>query len=88
MKKPSLSFGTEERSLVSMIVHNAGVYNAIVAAGLLATVWAGEAAKSIQIVLLIGGIVAGVFGAFTLSKVVLIQGLLGAIALLLVFTSR
>lgn len=87
-KKPGLGFGEEELRLASRIVNNAGVYNTIVAAGLMATVWAGAAAKSTQIVLLLGGIVAGVFGAFTLSKGVWIQALLGATALLIVSLSN
>lgn len=86
-KKPNLSFGADELRLVAMIVHNAGVYNAIVAAGLLATLWVGPVAQSIQIVWLIGGIVAGVFGAFTLSKVVLLQAVLGIAALMILLTA-
>lgn len=83
-KKPDLHYGGKELEFTSMIVHNAGVYNAIVAAGLLASAWAGPAAQPVQMALLLGGVVAGVFGFFTLSKATLIQAILGGIALVVV----
>lgn len=74
-------------NLVAMIVHNAGIYNGIVAAALFATALAGPGAYPIQLVLLMGGIVAGLFGSFTLSKATLVQAILGAIALAIVVST-
>ena len=67
--------------LLAMVVHNAGIYNGIVGAGLFATLYAGEASYPAQVTLLAGGIVAGIFGFFTLSKATILQAVLGAVAL-------
>lgn len=75
-----LALSENDRHLVATIVHNAGVYNGIVAAGLFATLWAGPAAYVVQMTLLAGGIVAGLFGAATLSKATILQAAAGAIA--------
>lgn len=64
-----------------MVVHNAGIYNGIVAAGLFATLAVGPPAFPIQVTLLAGGIVAGLFGAWTLSRITGLQALAGVIAL-------
>jgi uncharacterized membrane protein len=77
-------FSATGTNLVAMIVHNAGIYNGIVAAALFATALAGPEVYPIQVVLLAGGIVAGLFGCFTLSKATLVQAILGAIALAIV----
>src|SRR5882672_3225360 len=62
-KKRGLDFAKNDTThLLAMVVHNAGIYNGIVAAGLFAALCAGPAALHIQIALLAGGIVAGVFG--------------------------
>jgi uncharacterized membrane protein len=75
-----------ERKLMAIVVHNAGVYNGIVGAGLFATLWCGAAAQPVQVTLLAGGIVAGLVGAFTLSKATIVQAIAGATALGLVLT--
>jgi putative membrane protein len=76
-----LDLGTNENYFVSAVVHNAGIYNGIVASGLFAAFWLGPSAFLIQVALLTGGIVAGVFGAATLTPRTIVQALLGAIAL-------
>ena len=67
-----------------MIVHNAGVYNGIVAAGLFATLWAGSGAEVVQVTLLAGGIVAGLVGSVTLSSKTVLQAVAGIIAICVV----
>ena len=79
-----LDLSANDQHLVAMIVHNAGVYNGIVAAGLFAAAWVGPSAYCIQVALLAGGIVAGLFGAATLSKATILQAIFGAIALVVV----
>ena len=79
-----LDLSTNDRHFAAMIVHNAGVYNGIVAAGLLSAAWVGSSAYCIQVTLLAGGIVAGLFGFATLSKATIVQAIFGAIALAVV----
>lgn len=76
------------KSALPMVVHNAGIYNGIVAAGLFATLMVGRPAFPIQVVLLLGGIIAGVFGAWTLSPLTIAQAVIGSIALGIVLLSR
>jgi Protein of unknown function (DUF1304) len=83
-----LSLGPNEKNLVSAIVHNAGIYNGIAAAGLFAAFCWGPNAFLVQVALLIGGIVAGVFGAATLTRGTILQAILGAIALVIVVWLR
>src|SRR5438045_9526654 len=59
-------FSKEQQSLVATIVHNAGIYNGILAGGLFWAAFAGAAAPDVARVLLIGATVAGVFGTITL----------------------
>jgi len=79
---------SKEYCFLTSVVHNAGVYNGIVAAGLFATLWAGPSALPVQVALLSGGIVAGVFGAATLAPATIVQAVLGAIALFIVARYR
>lgn len=74
--------------LLAMVVHNAGIYNGIVAVGLFVALCAGPAAFHIQIALLAGGIVAGVFGGLTLTPGTFGQAVFGAIALWVVVCIR
>jgi putative membrane protein len=76
------------KAALPMVVHNAGIYNGIVAAGLFATLAVGEPAFPIQVTLLAGGIVAGLFGAWTLSRITGVQAILGLIALGFVLFDR
>lgn len=77
----ALDLSDNDRHLAAMIVHNAGIYNGIVAAGLFASLWSGPATHVVQINLLAGGIVAGLVGAATLSKATILQAVAGAVAL-------
>jgi hypothetical protein len=77
-----------QQSLVSTIVHNAGIYNAILAGGLF---WAAAAAdplndatRAVALVLLAGATLAGVFGTATLkSPVTAVQAIVGGVGLML-----
>jgi uncharacterized membrane protein len=72
-------------ALVATIVHNAGIYNAILAGGLFWAAFAGDAARDVARVLLIGAAVAGIFGTATLkSPFTALQALLGIIGLALI----
>ena len=69
-----------QRALVATIVHNAGIYNAILAGGLFWAAWTGDPARDVARVLLVGAVVAGVFGTATLkSRLTALQALLGAV---------
>jgi uncharacterized membrane protein len=83
-----LDLSAADTHFVAMVVHNAGIYNGIVAAGLFVSAFAGPAAFSIQIALLAGGVVAGLFGAKTLTVITAGQAILCAIALVIVICYR
>jgi putative membrane protein len=73
--------------LVAAIVQNAGIYNGIIAGGLLWSLFTADrsAAASVAQVLLVGAGVAGVFGTLTLkSPLPAIQGIAGIVGALLV----
>jgi putative membrane protein len=80
------SFTPDQQHFVRGIVQNAGIYNGIVAGGLIYAAYAGTPAADVARVLLIGAAVAGVFGALTLKKPYLpaLQALVGAIGAILV----
>jgi uncharacterized membrane protein len=80
-----LNLSHNDTDFVSMAVHNAGIYNGIVAAGLFSAAYVGSPAFHVQVTLLVGGIVAGLFGAKTLSKLVIGQAIAGVIALAIVW---
>jgi hypothetical protein len=77
-----------QQAVVSTIVHNAGIYNAILAGGLF---WVATVAgpltsgnRAVAVVLLAGAALAGVFGTLTLrSPVTAAQALVGIAGLLL-----
>jgi Protein of unknown function (DUF1304) len=79
-----LDLSHADRHFASMVVHNAGIYNGIVAAGLFAAAYIGPSAFQVQVALLTGGIVAGLFGFATLTRTTILQAVLGAIALVIV----
>jgi uncharacterized membrane protein len=83
-----LDLSINDTQLVASIVHNAGIYNGIVGAGLIATASIGPAAFRAQLTLLAGGVVAGLFGAKTLSVATIGQAFLGAIALIVLVFFR
>ncbi|MEM9155462.1 MAG: DUF1304 family protein [Cyanobacteria bacterium P01_F01_bin.33] len=74
-----------QQTLVATIVHNAGIYNAIVAGGLFWAAFRGDMAVDVARVLLIGATVAGVFGTATLkSPLTAVQAIVGIIGLFIV----
>jgi hypothetical protein len=75
-----LDLSPNDSHFVSMVVHNAGIYNGIVAVALFASCL-GRSALPVQVALLAGGIVAGLFGVATLTSATIVQAVLGAIAL-------
>lgn len=78
-------FAARQR-LTATAVHNAGIYNGIVAGGLLWAALAGTSAIDVAWVMLIGATVAGVFGTVTLkSGVTAAQALVGIVGLVLVW---
>ena len=71
-----------QQGLVATIVHNAGIYNAILAGGLIWAALPEEPIRDVARVLLMGAAVAGVFGTATLkSWFTALQALLGIIGL-------
>jgi uncharacterized membrane protein len=77
-------FTATQRKLVATIVHNAAIYNGIVAGGLLWAAFGGSSATGVARVMLMGAAVAGVFGTATLkSPVTAVQALVGIIGLFL-----
>ena len=68
---------------------NQGLYNGFLAAGLIWSLFLGANGYEVKIFFLLCVIVAGIFGAFTVSRRILwIQALPGVIALVFVLLSR
>ena len=73
-------FAAASRSLAA----NQGLYNGFLAAGIVWGLWFGDAGRGVTLFFLACVVVAGVFGAATVSrKILLVQALPGAIALVL-----
>jgi putative membrane protein len=84
-----LGYSLEEALKVAPIVANAGLYNGFLAAGLIWGLMSGKNGDAIKIFFLACVIIAGIFGAVTLTWTpLLIQTAPGAIALFLVWISR
>jgi putative membrane protein len=84
-----LGFTLEEAIKVAPIVANAGLYNGFLAAGLILGLVSGKTGDAIKIFFLACVIIAGIFGAATLTWTpLLIQTAPGAIALFLVWISK
>ncbi len=85
-----LGFITLEAALkVAPIVANAGLYNGFLTAGLIWGLMSGKTDDAIKIFFLACVIIAGIFGAVTLTWTpLLIQTAPGAIALFLVWISK
>ncbi len=78
-------FATATKALAA----NQGLYNGFLAAGLLWGLWLGEAGYAIKMFFLICVIVAGVFGAMTVSrKIFFIQAVPAMAAALLLLVLR
>jgi putative membrane protein len=85
------TFGlTQEFAAASKsLAMNQGLYNGFLAAGLIWGLSLGMAGKSVEVFFLCCVIVAGVFGGFTASrKILAVQALPGAIALILVWLAN
>jgi putative membrane protein len=68
---------------------NQGLYNGFLAAGLIWSLFLGANSYEVKIFFLLCVIIAGIFGAFTVSRRILwIQALPGLIALVFVLLSR
>ena len=73
-------FTPQQQELVATIVRNAGLYNGIVAGGLLWATCGGH--PDVAHVMLVGAVVAGTFGTVTLkSPVPAVQAIVGIIGL-------
>lgn len=84
-----LGFTLEEAIKVAPIVANAGLYNGFLAAGLIWGLVSGKNGDAIKVFFLTCVIIAGIFGAVTLTRTpLLIQTAPGIIALFLVWISR
>jgi putative membrane protein len=84
-----LGFTLEEANKVAPIVANAGLYNGFLAAGLIWGLVSGRTGNAIKVFFLVCVIIAGIFGAATLTRTpLLIQTAPSAIALFLVWISR
>ena len=84
-----LGFTLEEAIKVAPIVANAGLYNGFLAAGLIWGLVSGKTGDAIKVFFLVCVIIAGIFGAATLTRTpLLIQTAPGAIALFLVGISN
>jgi putative membrane protein len=84
-----LGYTLEEALKVAPIVANAGLYNGFLAAGLIWGLISGKTGDAIKVFFLVCVIIAGIFGAATLTRTpLLIQTAPGAIALFLVWISR
>ncbi len=84
-----LGFTLEEAIKVAPIVANAGLYNGFLAAGLIWGLVSGKAGDAIKVFFLSCVIIAGIFGAVTLTWTpLLIQTAPSAIALLLLWISN
>jgi uncharacterized membrane protein len=70
-------FSADQTRLVVAIVRNAGVYNGVVGAGLIASALLGYDGFVAQIALLAGVVAAGLIG-MTLSRWTILQSFLGA----------
>jgi len=75
-------FAAASKSLAA----NQGLYNGFLAAGIAWGLWLGEAGRGVALFFLACVVVAGVFGAVTVSrKILAVQALPGAIAFALVW---
>lgn len=76
----------EKAAITKVLAANQGLYNGFLAAGLLLGLWLGDAGLSFKVYFLLCVVVAGVYGAATVSKRILyIQAMPAALALVLVW---
>ena len=81
----TFALSAEKAAATRSLAMNQGLYNGFLAAGLVWGLWAG---KDVQLFFLACVIIAGVFGAFTASrKILLVQALPAMLALALVLAA-
>lgn len=79
----------EKAAITKVMASNQGLYNGFIAVGLLIGVLQGAAGYDFKLYFLACVVVAGIYGAITASrKILFVQALPGAIAMLLVILSR
>ena len=79
-------FTNAQQTLVATVVHNAGIYNGILAGGLFWAALRGDPATDLARVMLFGAFVAGAFGTATMkSPVTAVQAVVGLVGLILVW---
>jgi uncharacterized membrane protein len=77
---PTDKLNSGQKKVVANILRNAGIYNGIVAGGLIYAAFTGDSARDVALVFLIGVSAAGVFGTITLrSWLCALQGILGLV---------
>jgi putative membrane protein len=75
-------FAAASKSLAA----NQGLYNGFLAAGLVWGLWLGESGRAVTLFFLACVVIAGLFGAATVNRrILLVQALPGTIALVLTF---
>ncbi|MGV3727984.1 DUF1304 domain-containing protein [Hydrogenophaga sp.] len=85
------AFGQTPQSAAAtkVLAANQGLYNGFLAAGLLWGLWLGPAGFGVKVFFLLCVLVAGLYGAATASrKILVVQALPAAVGLVLVFLSR
>jgi len=79
----------EQAAAARVLAANQGLYNGFLAAGLLWGLWLGEAGHQVTLFFLGCVVIAGVFGAATVSKrILVVQAAPAAIALVLLLLAR
>lgn len=80
--RKAFGMSVEKAELTKVLAANQGLYNGFLVAGLVWGLWLGEAGFQIKIFFLICVVAAGLYGAATVSrKILLIQAVPAALAL-------
>ena len=80
--RKAFGMSVEKAELTKMLAANQGLYNGFLVAGLVWGLWLGDAGFQIKIFFLICVVAAGLYGAATVSrKILLIQAVPAALAL-------
>ncbi len=79
----------EQAATTKVLAANQGLYNGFLAAGLVWGLWLGPSGHVIKVFFLTCVVIAGVYGGLSFSRKILwVQALPAAIALVLLFASR